>query len=49
MKLLNVAYFAIFTLFIMWAGISYIDIIADNCSLNPVHYPWNLWVLIFGS
>ena len=29
--------------FIVWIGASFIDIIADNCSLNPVHNTYNFF------
>lgn len=33
--------------FDLWIFISWIDIIADNTTLNPVHYAWNFFVLFF--
>lgn len=33
--------------FDLWIFISWIDIIADNTSMNPVHYAWNFFVLFF--
>lgn len=33
--------------FDLWIFISWIDIIADNTTLNPVHYAWNFFVLLF--
>lgn len=32
-------------LFLLWVGISWIDIIADNTQSNPYHYPWNFFVV----
>ena len=33
--------------FDLWIFISWIDIIADNTTFNPVHYAWNFFVLFF--
>lgn len=33
--------------FDLWIFISWIDIIADNTTLNPVHHAWNFFVLFF--
>ena len=33
--------------FDLWIFISWIDIIADNISMNPVHFAWNFFVLFF--
>lgn len=33
--------------FIAWAIVSWVDIVADNCQPNPVHNPYNLFVLLF--
>lgn len=33
--------------FIAWAIVSWADIVADNCKPNPVHNPYNLFVLLF--
>ena len=33
--------------FIAWAIVSWADIVADNCQPNPVHNPYNLFVLLF--
>lgn len=33
--------------FIAWAIVSWVDIVADNCKPNPVHNPYNLFVLLF--
>ena len=30
--------------FIVWIGASFIDIIADNCTLNPVHSNYNFFI-----
>lgn len=44
MKILN-AINAIVIALAIWAGISYIDIIADNCESEPHHADWNLFVI----
>lgn len=33
--------------FIAWAIVSWVDIVTDNCKPNPVHNPYNLFVLLF--
>lgn len=33
--------------FIAWMIVSWVDIVADNCEPNPVHSPYNLFVLLF--
>ena len=33
--------------FIAWVIVSWADIVADNCQPNPVHNPYNLFVLLF--
>lgn len=33
--------------FIAWVIVSWADIVADNCKPNPVHNPYNLFVLLF--
>lgn len=33
--------------FDLWVLISWIDIVADNTTLNPVHHAWNFFVLLF--
>lgn len=33
--------------FIAWAIVSWVDIVADNCKPNPVHNPYNLFILLF--
>ena len=37
------------TLLLLWFFISWVDIAADNCSPNPQHYDWNLFVLMTES
>ena len=32
--------------FMIWVGASFIDIIADNCSPNPVHHPLNFFSIL---
>ena len=36
-------------LLLLWFFISWVDIAADNCSPNPQHYDWNLFVLMTES
>lgn len=33
--------------FIAWVIVSWVDIVTDNCKPNPVHNPYNLFVLLF--
>lgn len=35
--------------FIAWVIVSWADIVADNCKPNPVHNPYNLFVLLFNE
>ena len=30
----------------LWIMISWIDIIVDNSSMNPIHHAWNFFVLL---
>lgn len=30
----------------LWLGLSWVDIIADNCEPNPVHHPYNAFVVL---
>jgi hypothetical protein len=48
MKVLKISYCAIMILFIMWFAVSWVDIVADNCSMNPVHYQWNMFLVMKG-
>lgn len=32
--------------FLLWLGISWADIVADNCEPHPTHAPWNAFVLM---
>lgn len=36
-------------LLIIWAGLSWADIVTDNCDPNPVHSKYNLFVLLFSE
>ena len=44
MKILNIMNAILLTLAI-WAGASYIDIIADNNTSEPYHADWNMFVI----
>jgi hypothetical protein len=44
MKILNTINAIVIALAI-WAGASYIDIIADNCESEPHHADWNMFVI----
>ena len=48
MKILKISCYVISFLLIAWVAFSYIDIVADNCFPNPVHYEWNLFMLMKG-
>lgn len=32
--------------FLLWAVLSWADIVADNCELNPQHSEYNMFVLM---
>ena len=49
MKVLKFAYYMTAFLLFAWFMVSWFDIVADNCSMNPVHYSWNMFVLMFGG
>lgn len=34
-------------LFLLWLGLSWLDIVADNNTIQPVHNNFNLFVLLF--
>lgn len=42
-KALIIIGWVIMIAFMVWVGASFIDIIADNCSLNPVHHSLNFF------
>jgi hypothetical protein len=46
MKVLKFAYCAVMILFIMWFAVSWFDIVADNYMTNPVHYQWNMFLVM---
>lgn len=53
-KLLKRTWWALKKLFLgaclafdLWVILSWVDIIADNTSMNPVHHAWNFFVLFF--
>lgn len=48
MKVLKVSYYTIIFLLVAWFLMSWVDIITDNCSLNPVHHPLNMIGLLLG-
>lgn len=47
MKIIKYTLTALCVLFILWVGISWADIVADNCDPNPQHYDWNFFVVMF--
>lgn len=47
MKIIGKIVCAISILLIIWAGLSWADIISDNCDQNPTHSKYNLFVLLF--
>lgn len=49
MKCLKVVFYALLIILFAWALLSWIDIIADNCSANPIHSAYNLFVLLLGK
>lgn len=49
MKVLQIGLTVASILLILWVGVSYVDIVADNCSGNPVHADWNAFVLLTGG
>jgi hypothetical protein len=36
-------------LLIIWFVMSWMDIVADNCFPNPVHHPWNMFMMLGGK
>ena len=34
-------------LFLLWLAVSYIDIVADNNTLQPVHHALNFFTIVF--
>ena len=47
MKVLKISYYVVMTALFVWFMLSWGDIVADNCSMNPVHHPLNFFVLFF--
>lgn len=47
LKVLKFAYYLTAFLLFVWFMLSWGDIVADNCSMNPVHHPLNMFVLFF--
>ena len=43
-KVIVIIGWVIMIAFMVWVGASFIDIIADNCSLNPVHNNYNFFI-----
>ena len=35
-----------FVVLMLWLGLSWMDIVADNCTPNPVHHPYNAFVVL---
>ena len=48
MKVLRFCGYAFAIIVTAWCLLSYIDIIADNCSPNPVHHMWNFFSMLTG-
>lgn len=48
MKVLKGIATTIFFAVMIWVAASYIDIVADNTRPNPVHHPYNAFVLLTG-
>ena len=46
MKFLKVFYYVAMVAVIVWLGASWVDIVADNLSPDPVHHSWNAFVLL---
>lgn len=47
-KIISVFPSVLAVLFLLWLGLSWFDIIADNNTLNPIHSNFNLFSLLFG-
>lgn len=45
-KIIKVAFYSVVILFAAWFILSWGDIVADNSTPNPVHHPYNLFVLM---
>lgn len=45
-KILKIAYWTLSVIFFLWIGLSYIDIIVDNCETITEHSDINFFVLI---
>ena len=48
LKVLKYTYVALFTLWFVWFALSFADIVMDNCSMNPVHHPLNMFLMLKG-
>lgn len=48
LKVLKCTYVVLFVMLFMWFCLSYVDIITDNCMPNPIHHPWNMFLLLKG-
>ena len=46
MKTITTIIYTISILFCIWFAASWIDIVSDNCNLNPVHSEYNLFVMM---
>ena len=46
MKVWDFIYWTLFVSLCVWVAASYIDVVADNTSMNAVHHSWNLFVLL---
>lgn len=45
-KILKIAYWTLSVIFFLWIGLSYIDIIVDNCETITEHSEYNFFVLL---
>ena len=45
-KILRHAYIITCVLFFLWVGLSWFDIILDNCAAGPLHSNYNIFVLL---
>lgn len=45
-KAFKILYITLSVIFFLWIGLSYIDIIADNCETITEHSDYNFFVLI---
>lgn len=48
-KIISILPAVLSVLFLFWLAVSYIDIVADNNSLQPVHHALNFFTVVFGG